>query len=90
MSSPSLEEASLAALAAVQAGDLEALERALGERQAALDRGETSTSGVLSAGELTVTHLRESILGMRLEDARLCRIAKDFLGDVSRSIDFVG
>jgi hypothetical protein len=54
-----LEQASLAALAAAEAGDLEALELALEARAAALAAGEAPTPGTLSAGELTLQHLRE-------------------------------
>lgn len=90
MNSPSLEQASLAALAAAQAGDLDALERALAERQAALDRGEIPTSGVLSSGELTAALLRDLIRETRLEDARLRGIASGFAGGGFPNIDFCG
>ncbi len=87
---PSLEQASLAALGAAQKGDLEAVARALADRQAALDRGETPTPGVLSAGELTATLLREFVRDARLEDLRLRRLASDFGGSAHPSISVRG
>jgi hypothetical protein len=90
MSSSSLKQASLAALAAAQAGDLDAVERALIERQAALDRGETPSPGILSSGELVAELLRDLIREIRLEDARLRRLANGFVADVPPSIDYLG
>jgi hypothetical protein len=86
----SLERASLAALAAAQKGDLDAVEQALAERQQALDRGEMPTPGVLSAGELTAKLLRDLVRDARLEDSRLRRLAKDFGGSAQPSISVRG
>jgi hypothetical protein len=82
----SLEESSLAALAAAQSGDLDAVERALADRKAALDRGEVPTPGVFSSGELTATLLRDLIRDTRLEDARLRRLVNSFSGAAQPSI----
>lgn len=90
MSRSSLEQASLAALTATQAGDLDGLEQALSERQAALDRGEVPSPGVLSSGEITATLLRDLIREARLEDARLRRVAHGFAADPDPSINVRG
>lgn len=69
-----LEEASAAALEAAREGDLDALERALAARGAALALGETPTSGVHAAGELTAQLLRELIRDTAVEAARLRQV----------------
>jgi hypothetical protein len=66
-----LEESSAAALEAVRAGDLDALERALEARTEALLRREVPTPGVHAAGELTAQLLRDLIRETGLESARL-------------------
>ena len=91
MSKPSsLEQASLAALAAAQKGDLDAVARALIQRQEALDRGEIATAGILSAGELTASLLRDLIRDVRLQDLRLWRLANNFARSPQPSISFRG
>jgi hypothetical protein len=90
MSSRSLEQASSDALAAAQSGDLDALERALAARQAALDRGEVPTPGVHSSGEVVATLLGDLIREARLEDARLRYLAAGFAINARSFVDFVG
>ena len=88
-----LEQATLAALEAAQAGDLAALAHALGARQAALDQGELAAlPGVFSAGEITLDLLRSLTRDMRLEAARLQRIADGFRPEApsAHHVDFVG
>lgn len=88
-----LEQATLAALEAAEAGDLEALGRALASRQAALDAADSSiTPGIHSAGELTAQLLRDQIRDLRLEAARLQHMAEGFRLDTPPSVlvDFVG
>jgi hypothetical protein len=55
----SLEQATAAALAAAQAGDLDAVERALEARARALAAGAVPTPGVAAAGDLTLQLVRE-------------------------------
>jgi hypothetical protein len=90
MSSSSLEQATLAALAAAEAGDLDTLHRALAERKAALDRGGTPSAGVFAAGELTVKLLRVLIREIRFEDARLRHLANAYAGEEPSCIDLRG
>jgi len=90
MSSSPLEQASVAALAAAQVGDLDALEPALVDRQAALDRGEVPDPGVLSSGELTAQLLRDLIRDLRLEDARLRRLTREYAVELDPSISIQG
>lgn len=71
-----LEQASVAALEAARAGDLDALEAALAARAIALQRGEPATPGVHSAGELTAQLLRNLIRDTGLESARLRQLAE--------------
>jgi hypothetical protein len=83
----SLEQASLAALRAAQGGDLGALQEALVARQAALDRGDIPTPGVLTSGELTAALLREMIRDTRFEDARLRRLINEFANRAQSSVN---
>ena len=88
-----LEQATLAALEAAQAGDLEALGLALEARQAALDaRDSLITPGVVSSGEITAHLLRELIRDTRLESARLRHIAEGLrpAGTPASHVDLVG
>lgn len=78
------------ALAAARTGDLDALTQALLQRQAALDRGEIPNPGVLSSGELTTQLLRDLIRDLRLEDARLRRLARGFAVEPDPSINLRG
>lgn len=90
MSRSSLEQASLAALAAAQVGDLDALAQALLERREALDRGEVPNPCVFSSGEIAATLLRDLIREARLEDARLRRLARGFAVEPDPSINVQG
>jgi hypothetical protein len=87
-----LEEASAAPLDAVQAGDLDALSRALDARGEALSAGQTPTAGVHAAGELTLQLLRELIRVAGLEIAWLSRIGLATQSGVDRStqVDLAG
>jgi hypothetical protein len=84
-----LEEASVAALRAAEADDLDALTQALTARQAALDRGEVPTPGVFSAGELATQLLRERVAGMRGEETRLRQLGK-FVAAPENTFDLRG
>jgi hypothetical protein len=71
-----LEEASVAALKAARAGDLDALAQALEARAAALAVGQRPTPGVHAAGELTAQILRDLVRDAVLESVRLRQIGK--------------
>jgi hypothetical protein len=71
-----LEQATLAALAAAERGDLDALGQALAARAEALVRGEAPTPGVHAAGERIRDRLLAFVQEMHLEAARLERFAR--------------
>ena len=87
-----LEEASRRALAAAQAGDLDALARALEARRQSIDAGQVPTPEAIEAGEQTVRRLRELILHAGLESSRLSQIHTGFARTVAPTpnIDYRG
>ncbi len=76
----SLEDATCQALAAAEAGDMNALEAALDARANALERGDEPTPEILSKGQRTFELLEEFIRKFRLESARLKQVQEGFAG----------
>lgn len=87
-----LEQATLAALTAAEAGDLDALAAALAARADALAAGEAPSPGVHAAGDLVRQRLRELVRELHLEAAKLERFARTLppVADPGDSIDCRG
>ena len=79
-----IEEATQQANAAVEAGDLDALQRALVARREALNAGEQPTLKVFEAGERLVGALRELQQRCAFESARLGQVHRYVEGLKSR------
>lgn len=79
-----LEQASLAALEAARAGDLNSVTIALEARQRAIQAGEAPTPLALYAGEQTARLLRDLVQQMHGDSERLRQLQKfSFAGEAS-------
>ena len=79
-----LAESSQAALQAAEAGDLEAVKRALDQRQAAIDRGAIPTAEAILAGDQVRQALEAFKRRTGLESARVRQLQDGFGRSLTR------